>query len=257
MVKAPDGYWQATRHPWSCVLFVLPFLAAYELGIRWLRLAAPEEGRNGADVWLRATLAAVGVDPAYGAPALLLLILLTWVLWRWRDRPRDQAGVWVGMAGEAAAFAVALLLLSQGLWYLLRGADRVLCSHGPRLLALSWPGPRGATPEPAVEQIIAFFGAGIYEETLFRLLLFSALLALFTVADFPSLWCFALAAVASALLFAAAHHLGPHGEPFNGLYFSFRTIAGLYFAGVFRARGFGIAVGAHTFYDVLVGLLVG
>ena len=257
MAKGSSSYWQATRHPWSCVLFVLPLLAAYELGVRWLAPTAPEEFRNGADVWLREALATVGVSPIYGAPVLLLLVLLAWGLWRVHDRPSDQAGVWAGMAGESAAFALVLLGLSQGLWHVLQIADRVLCSHAPRLVALTWPSLRPAVPEPAVAQIISFLGAGIYEETLFRLLLFSGLLAVFVLADFPGFWSFALAASASALLFAGAHHLGPHGEPFNGTFFAFRTAAGLYFAGLYRVRGFGIAVGAHAFYDVLVGLLLG
>ncbi len=205
---------------------------------------------------LREALAAGGVSPVYGAPAVLLLVLLAWALWRRQDRPKDQAGVWVGMVVESAAFALALLALSQGLWHLLQTADRVLCSHAPRPVTLSWP-LRNTNPEPALELIIGFLGAGIYEETLFRLLLFSGLLAIFTLADFPNSWAFTLAAVASALLFAGAHHLGPHGEPFNGSFFAFRTAAGLYFAGLYRVRGFGIAVGAHAFYDVMVGLLLG
>jgi len=53
-----------------------------------------------------------------------------------------------------------------------------------------------------------------------------------------------------------AHHLGAHGEPFNGSFFAFRTAAGLYFAALYRLRGFGVAVGAHACYDVLVGLLL-
>ena len=36
----------------------------------------------------------------------------------------------------------------------------------------------------------------------------------------------------------------------------FRSVAGLYFTWVYHARGFGIAVGAHAGYDVLVGLLM-
>jgi membrane protease YdiL (CAAX protease family) len=251
-----SSYWQATRHPWSCVLFVLPLLAAYELGVRWLAPSTSEECRNGADAWLRAALAAGGISPIYGAPAVLLLVLLGWTLWRRQDRPTDQAGVWIGMAVESAAFALVLLVLSQGLWHILQIADRVLCSHAPRPAALSWAGPGSSAPEPALQAIIGFLGAGIYEETLFRLLLFSGLLAVFTIADLPAAWSFWLAAVASALLFAGAHHLGPHGEPFNGAFFSFRAAAGLYFAGLYRLRGFGIAVGAHAFYDVLVGLLL-
>ena len=40
-------------------------------------------------------------------------------------------------------------------------------------------------------------------------------------------------------------------------YFVFRTVAGLYFTALFVARGFGVAVGAHIGYDVLVGVVVG
>jgi membrane protease YdiL (CAAX protease family) len=183
-------------------------------------------------------------------------VLLAWALWRRQDRPKDLAGVWAGMAGESAGFAVVLLVLSRGLWRVLQIADRALCSHA-RPIGLSWPSLRGGSPEPALEQIIGFVGAGIYEETLFRLLLFSGLLALFALTDFPTYWGLGLAAAASALLFAGAHHLGPHGEPFNGSFFAFRTAAGIFFAALYRTRGFGIAVGAHAFYDVLVGLLLG
>jgi hypothetical protein len=40
-------------------------------------------------------------------------------------------------------------------------------------------------------------------------------------------------------------------------YFVFRTMAGLFFTLLFITRGFGIAVGAHAGYDILVGLSVG
>jgi membrane protease YdiL (CAAX protease family) len=255
MADSAQSYWQATRHPWSCVLFVLPLLGAYELGVHWLAPSVPEECRNGADVWLRAALAAGGVSPVYGAPLVLVLVLLSWTLWRRQDRPSDQAGVWVGMAAESAVFALVLLILSQGLWHIFQVADRVLCSHAARPIALAWPG-RSGTPEPAVEQIIGYLGAGIYEETLFRLLLFSGLLTSFMVAELPAKRSFAMAALASSLLFAAAHHLGPHGERFNGAFFAFRSAAGVYFAALYRVRGFGIAVGAHALFDVLVGLLL-
>ena len=66
-----------------------------------------------------------------------------------------------------------------------------------------------------------------------------------------------LAAVGSALAFAAAHHVGPHGEPMVAARFLFRTAAGLYFTALYVFRGFGIAVGAHAGYDILVGTSVG
>src|SRR5207244_886385 len=80
--------------------------------------------------------------------------------------------------------------------------------------------------DPTLQQIIRYLGAGLYEETLFRLVLFSGLLGLFLAMGFPRGGAFLLACVLSALVFAAAHHLGPHGEPFHFLVFLFRSLAG-------------------------------
>ena len=60
----------------------------------------------------------------------------------------------------------------------------------------------------------------------------------------------------SAVLFAAAHHIGPYGEPFDRSVFLFRALAGLYFGLLYQLRGFGVAVGTHASYDVLVGVLM-
>src|SRR5450755_1225599 len=102
MANETDNYWSATKHPWACVLFVLPLLAIYEIGLYAYGHAAPAEFRNGADVWLRAALHEVGVFPTYGAPCLLLLVLLLWGLMRRQDRPVDNVGVWVGMTAESS-----------------------------------------------------------------------------------------------------------------------------------------------------------
>ena len=103
---------------------------------------------------------------------------------------------------------------------------------------------------------VTFVGAGIYEEVLFRLILFSIvrnlLGALGLAAPLAVFW----ATATSALGFALAHHLGPYGEPFDGYVFLFRSLAGVYFALLYQLRGFGIAVGTHAGYDVLVGVLV-
>lgn len=247
-----DHYWTATRHPWACVLFVVPLLAIYEIGLHASGAGAPDDLRNGADVWLRAALAAVGIAPSYGAPCLLVFVLVLWGFLRHEGRPSDKVGVWVGMAAESAAYSLLLLGLSQGLWHLLLRADDVLGqpSHRIALLQVS------AAPEPMWRQVITYLGAGIYEETLFRLILFAGLVRLFSFTEMRTSYNVVLAAFASALLFAGAHHLGPHGDPFNVYVLAFRTFAGLCFAWLYYVRGFGIAVGAHAAYDVLVGVLV-
>jgi hypothetical protein len=213
-----------------------------------------EEMRNGADVWLRAALGHLGVSPIYGAPLILLGVLLAWGLVRRQGRPTDNVGVWVGMIGESAAYALLLLALCQGFWHVLLRADHFLGQPSQRIALLQIS---AADPERMWGQIVSYLGAGIYEETLFRLLLFAGLVRLFQWSDQrASLTAIALAAFASAVLFAAAHHLGPSGEPFDLCVLSFRTFAGLYFAALYQLRGFGVAVGAHAGYDVLVGLIV-
>ena len=59
----------------------------------------------------------------------------------------------------------------------------------------------------------------------------------------------------SSLLFSAAHHLGPLGESLRIGVFTYRTLAGLFFATLFHFRSFAIAVYTHTFYDIYVLLV--
>jgi membrane protease YdiL (CAAX protease family) len=63
-----------------------------------------------------------------------------------------------------------------------------------------------------------------------------------------------------SLLFSAVHYrigiLGwTHGDSFTLYSFTFRFLAGVFFAVLFQVRGFGIAAGSHAIYDILVGLL--
>lgn len=240
------GYLSATRHPWPCLLFLLPLLAIYEVGVIWLGGTEPDALRNGADSWLRWGLEAFGLHQLYWAPVLLAAIFLVWSWWRRWDRPRDLVSVWMGMAIESIGFALGLWGVSRGLSPLLDSLD----------IQLVWPPLCSETTAPALGQVITFVGAGIYEEVLFRLLFFTILSGLLRLAHAPGLMAVLVAAVASAAFFAAAHHLGPYGEDFDSYVFLFRTLAGVYFALLFQLRGFGIAVGAHACYDVLVGIVV-
>jgi membrane protease YdiL (CAAX protease family) len=233
----PKAYLAGTRHPWACMVFVLPLLAAYEAGVLMMGTDQPDMLRNGADVWLRRVLDTLGLHHLLWAPALLALVLAAWCLRLRGDRPGD----YVGMAVESAIFALLL-------W----GSCFVVA---PLLYRLGVQLTAGAQPEPAMQQLLSFVGAGIYEETLFRLVLFSGLRWLLRRIEIPWPGPTVLAAVVSALLFSAAHNIGPYGETFQPFVFTFRALAGLYFVALYQLRGFGIAVGAHAGYDVLVGLL--
>ncbi|WP_157506876.1 type II CAAX prenyl endopeptidase Rce1 family protein [Gemmata obscuriglobus] len=175
------------------------------------------------------------------APLIVLGLLLLWSWWRWSDRPEDPLTALFGMAFESVLFAVVL-------WQFSRNFGPIIDGLGIKLQLTFQTAPAA--------QILTFIGAGIYEEVLFRLGLFGGLVLLLRVVGLPGVAALPLAAFAAALAFAAAHHVGPYGEPMRADYFVFRTIAGLFFTSLFVFRGFGIAVGAHAGYDILVGVVV-
>jgi hypothetical protein len=235
------GYLAATRHPWPCLLFLLPLLCAYEIGVVRLGGAHPEQLRNGADTWLRWGLESFGLTQFYFAPALItgVFLLCSWL--RFFDRPDGILIVWFGMALESTALALGLWSLSQELVPFLERFG----------VTMSW-----SLRAPEATRIVMYVGAGIYEEVLFRLLLFTGLAYLLRLWGSGPLWCTLVATVGSALVFSAAHHVGAYGEPFDRYVFFFRTLAGVYFALIYRFRGFAIAVGTHAGYDLLVGVLM-
>ena len=234
-------YLRATRHPWSCFLFLLPLLIAYEAGVLWLGGDQSLRLRNGADAWLRWGLEVFGVGHVLVAPAVVLGVMIVWTWWRWADRPDDPVTTWFGTAFESALFAVLL-------WQFSRNFGPIIDGMGLKLQITVRTAPAG--------QILTYIGAGIYEEVLFRLGLFGGLALVLRAVRIPWIAAWILAATVSAVAFAAAHHIGPYGEPMRTDYFVFRTAAGLYFTALFIGRGFGVAVGAHTGYDVLVGVVV-
>jgi hypothetical protein len=243
-MATPGGYLRATRHPWPCLLFVLPLLGLYEGGVRLVGGAHPESVRNGADNWLRTGLGALGLRVSWLPPALLLAGFGLWACARLGDRPADLLNVLSGMVLESVTYAL-------GLWGLSRGLAPLLERLGVELAAAGEP---PALTDSALRQVVTYLGAGIYEEALFRLLLFSTLLGLLRRCELSAAAATLLAAAGSATLFSAAHHLGPHGQPYSNYLFLFRLAAGLYFALLYRLRGFGIAVGAHACYNVMVSV---
>ena len=105
-------------------------------------------------------------------------------------------------------------------------------------------------------RIVMSLGAGVYEETVFRLGILSGLVVLFDRVFGLRRWiAFVLALLLSAVLFSAMHHIPPYGDPLHAGIFTFRVLAGLCFGLLFWYRGFAIAVYTHALYDLYVFLL--
>lgn len=242
--KPPGDYWSQSRRPLASLLFAGPLLAIYETGLICLGPSAP---RNGADAWLRERLKILGFRHEIDYFLLPLLTVGILLAWHYVSRQpwRVSRKVLLGMAGECLVLAAALWL-SWGLYQFFQHAvwhavsQTVQMEIGARNVA-GWLGT-----------INSYFGAGIYEELLFRMILLNLGMGLFLWLRAGRQASLVAGVVISSILFSAAHYIGPAGDSFDWLTFCFRFLAGAFFAVLYLYRGFGIAAGTHALYDVLV-----
>lgn len=234
--RPPVGYFAGVRHPFPCLTVIVLMLGIYEAGVIWFSQSGGPSTRAGVELWLRDWLAQIAPIPPIVIPATMIGLLVIWALWRYADRPERPV---------IAAFGILVegILFGLGLWALCLYAPDWLDKAGFSLAAIDKLEPR----------FVTFIGVGMYEELLFRLILFAWLARLLQIIFVPWVAAFPIAVVVSAIAFAMAHHL-VQGDPFISAVFTMRTLIGVYLAALFAVRGFGVAVGAHIVYDVMVAL---
>lgn len=221
------GYLRWSLDPAVGLFAVLPLWLVYE-GLRWTLV--PSE-RNGAEVLLMEELRRFGD----GAPLLFSALFGVLLLVAARSLVRRHVP-WLRVS--------AVIALEGTVYALLLGpiAEVLTSSAGRFLIAGS----------PLVANLVGSLGAGIFEELVFRFGLMSALVwvGLRAVRAFSlPLWLvLPFAVVASALVFSWFHHVC--GEPFDRTRFTFRTMAGILLGLLMWARGYGVCVYTHAFYNV-------
>jgi membrane protease YdiL (CAAX protease family) len=236
-VRPPVGYFAGVRHPLPSLFLILVLLAIYEAGVSHFTSPEGQSTRAGIELWLRDWLAMAGPIPPIVIPATLVGLLVVWSLWKWVDRPDHLIVTFLGACVEGT--------LCGGLLWL-------GCLYGPTLLeqsGLSLGAINGLDP-----RLITFVGVGIYEEAVFRLILFAWLARLLNIVFVPWVLALPVAMAVSGAAFAVAHHM-VQSDPFVPVIFVTRTLIGVYLAIVFWARGMGVAVGAHIVYDIMVAWL--
>jgi len=212
----------------TSLLFIFPLFIAYEIGVAF----AP--AGNGVDFVTHWMFAAVGRDRGH-------YLLLNLVL----------AGAFVGFvlylrkkhSLELRSFTPMLLL--SAIYALTLGSfivfvmEKLLGFEG--LLAID----RGTA-------IIISLGAGVHEELIFRLGLLAGGAYLIRACGLKHNWAIFAALIASALLFSAAHHIGPGSDDWDLTVFTYRAMAGAIFGLVFYFHSLAHAVYTHFLYDAYV-----
>ena len=272
-----DSYLERTSRPVYAIVFLLPFIVFYELCIVFSSTTLLDHSPVSVVtfVWLQKLLASLGFGGklAWVMPPLVVIIILIAL----QMTSRKRWNFWLGdiwrMVVECVLLAVPLIVLVL-----------LINTVGPKQDAAAWlddsvhcpavtscsavAGDSASTNESDTGGTINWkywlvnvatgIGAGIYEELIFRLVLICLLMLLFQdVFKLDHKNSIILSVLISAALFSAHHHidflsgrLNP-ADPFNLTRFFFRTLAGVYFAGLFAIRGFGITAGTHAFYNII------
>jgi hypothetical protein len=234
-VYAPT-YFEESQQPLASLALLLPLVCLYEIGalVAGASAAADANGRVVAFQLLEWFFTVFGATSLHLPALAVVAILLAWHI-ACRDR-------WVVHVPTVGMMAVESILLAGPLLVM----SRLI---GPAALAAS--AQRGL-----LDEVVLSVGAGIYEELLFRLILISLLgMLLVDLAGMRKQAGYTVAIVISSALFAAHHYQPVGSEMFDWASFAFRLAAGIYLAGVFVLRGFGIAVGCHAAYDLALVML--
>ena len=232
---AERSYFNVTRSLSAGLLFALPLLAVYELGVLMFR----SEINAAADI-LKTPISWLQQHPTqiFGADLMLLvgIVLIAVALaaiWRVGRLGALRGGTFLGMFSESLLYAMLL---------------------GPLALApitgqLKFGGFSPHLDEFPLKLVVAA-GAGFYEEAFFRFAILGAVFYLAKeVGRLRPFTAGALALVLSGAFFSAAHFLGGNETPELGT-FIYRLAAGMILGLVFLTRGFGIAAWTHAIYDL-------
>jgi membrane protease YdiL (CAAX protease family) len=232
--------WLSTR-PLHILAFLLPFIIFYWVGSALFLSSQGSVEAIKAERILGGFFDIFGVVSPYLSGIALIVVLIVWHFFvhdRWRVQPR----------------VVMLMGLESALWMLPLLTAMALLPGGSGMVQIE----QAVTSAPDwTDNLTIAIGAGIYEELLFRMILIAMIhIVLVDLVRLSNGKANVVAVIVSSLAFAAYHDgvVGPGAVNWPML-LTFFT-AGCYFGVLYLWRGFGIAVGVHALYDVVVLVLL-
>lgn len=258
-------YARWSMRPLHILVFIAPLVVLYELGT----LFYLSSHQGGAQQTIKAhrlvgdLFHAFGIAGVYLPAAALLTILVAWHVLA-NDRWRVKLWVIASMLLESVVWTLPLLVLSAMHTRTIgsggaAAATAAQLTDAVGLLAAVGSGGTGADAAtdwlrlPWQTRVTIAVGAGLYEELLFRFIGVAFLhFMLRDVARLKEGIAATIAVVGAAIAFALYHHTRLGTGDLDWPRMLFLTAAGLYFGMLYILRGFGIVVGTHAIYDVLV-----
>jgi len=222
----------------TSLVLVFPLFLIYQVGVLFTLPML-----NGADFLTVFLFHNVGLSTgAYlgwtGAVAVAFLVAVAML----RGKQRFDARLILPVFVESAIYALTMGSLNVFVM------TRVL-QVSPRLAG-------GIAGQSLGTRFVMSLGAGVWEETIFRLGIMTGVAVLLERVLGLGRWvAVTVALLVSSVLFSAMHHIPPYGDPLQLGVFVFRVLAGCFFGLVYWFRGFAVAVYTHALYDIYVLLV--
>jgi Type II CAAX prenyl endopeptidase Rce1-like len=234
-VRVPPAQQASPRNLLTSLILVFPLFLIYQLGVLFTLSML-----NGADFVTTFLFASLGLTlKGYLLFLAAVVGVFAFALALLKRKQHFNGKVLLPVLLESTVYALTMgsiivLLMMKVLGF-------------PPSLAVGLP------EQGLVTRLVMSLGAGVYEETVFRLGLLGGSIATFEKLLGMSRWAAVLGAFAfSSAVFSFVHYLPPLGDAFTFGSFTFRLLAGIVFGALFKLRGFAVAVYTHAFYDIFV-----
>ena len=251
------GYLELSKSLAASIIFIMPLLGVYEVGIWRMRSDSPPVVARAAAEDHGLSQPQTVANPMAGDVNAIAGVIKGPLFWLGRrytailnvlvvgvllgalvylaKRDALRLTIFPVMLAESAAYAVAVAVTVR-----LTLSLQLAVPGTPTEFAGMWP------------KIVKAAGAGVYEELLFRLVLLGSLHFIALNVLRMKKWPAAIVAmlVASAL-FSVAHFVSA-GDEAGWLAFRFRMAAGILLSVIFITRGLGIAAWAHAIYNLWI-----
>lgn len=221
-------YFSQTHNLLNSLVLVLPLLILYQVGL----LIVGRRGLNGVDFINQLLVLLAGRNGLLVFNFILLGLLLIGT-WQLRKKQKFDSGFFAPMIVESIIYA---FFLGAFIVFVIRYAFPLADTD---IDQADW-----------ITKVTISLGAGVYEELFFRLILISLLYYFFHKAvKVQKVSAIFGAFLISSLLFSLAHYAA---EPIDSYGFTYRFLAGLIFAALYKYRSFAVAVYTHALYDMFV-----
>ena len=232
-------YFTYSKNIVSSLVFIFPFLIVYETICFLYFRSSSFQIRNSADVLLKQFFDIFGVySNHYYALTLLAIIIFIFFI--------NKGVKFINIVD----FKYLFLMFSEGILYgfLLFVMLNNLTYFDSNIFIYQ---------NNLLLNLYLSIGAGIWEEILFRLFLFTGIMKiskLWFKLDFYSLF---FSVILSSFVFSSFHYIGANSDVFHIYSFIIRFLGGVFLSLLYFYRGFGITAMCHISYDfILISLPV-